>query len=77
MLTSSFAGWSNYMMDFDKMLNDGKAMKCSGNIVVIWNLHSRKPKKVIDISGAPLEFCCVWDPHNNYCFTTTALISQI
>ena len=27
MLTSSFTGWSNYMMDFGQMLQDGEAMK--------------------------------------------------
>ena len=34
MLTSSFTGWSNYMMDFGKMLNDQEAMKRFGNTVV-------------------------------------------
>jgi len=35
MLTSSFTGWSNYMMDFGKMLKDGEAMKRFGNTVVV------------------------------------------
>ena len=26
-----------------------------GNTVVIWDLHARKPKKVLDVPGAPLE----------------------
>ena len=77
MVTSSFTGWNNYMMDFGKMLNDPEAMKRFGSTVVIWDLHSRKPKKIFDVPGAPLEIRCAWGPNNNYCFTTTALTSQI
>ncbi len=77
MLTSSFTGWSNYMMDFGKMLKDSEAMKRFGNTVVLWNLHTRQPKKVFDVPGAPLEIRCAWDPNHNYCFTSTALTSKI
>ena len=77
MLTSSFTGWSNYMMDFGKMLKDEEAMKRFGNTVVAWDLHARKPQKVFDVPGAPLEIRCAWDPHHNYCFTTTALTSKL
>ena len=58
MITSSFTGWSNYMMDFGKMLQDGEAMKRFGNTVVVWDLHTRKPKKVLDVPGTPLEIRC-------------------
>lgn len=77
MVTSSFTGWSNYMMDFGKMLNDPEAMKRFGNTVTVWNLQTRQPKKVFDVPGAPLELRCAWQPTHNYCFTTTALTSQI
>ena len=77
MVTSSFTGWSNYMMDFGKMLADPEAMKRFGNTVVVWDLHTRKPKKVFEVPGAPLEIRCAWGSRNNYCFTTTALTSQI
>jgi len=77
MVTSSFTGWSNYMMDFGKMLQDKEAMKRFGNTVVVWNLHTRKPKKVLDVPGAPLEIRCAWQPNNNWCMTTTALTSKI
>lgn len=77
LVTSSFTGWSNYMMDFGKMLKDPEAMKRFGNTVVVWNLHTRQPKKVLDVPGAPLEIRCAWGPHHNYCFTTTALTSKI
>ncbi|MDA7738072.1 selenium-binding family protein [bacterium] len=77
MFTSSFTGWNNYMMDFGTMLQDPEAMKRFGNTAVVWDLHTRKPKKVFDMPGAPLEIRCAWKPENNYCFTTTALTSQI
>ena len=77
MLTSSFTGWSNYMMDFGQMLSDPEAMKRFGNTMVLWNLHTREPKKVFDVPGAPLEVRCAWGGLNNYCFTTTALTSKI
>jgi selenium-binding protein 1 len=77
MFTSSFTGWTNFMMDFGTMLSDGEAMKRFGNTAVMWDLHTRKPKKVFDMPGAPLEIRCAWKPNNNYCFTSTALTSQI
>lgn len=77
MLTSSFTGWTNYMMDFGKMLKDEEAMKRFGNTVVVWDLRDRKPKKIFDVPGAPLEIRCALDPEHDYCFTTTALTSKI
>ena len=77
MVTSSFTGWNNYMMDLGKMMGDAEAMKRFGNTVVIWDLHTRKPKKVLDVPGAPLEIRCAWGSQNNYCFTTTALTSKV
>lgn len=77
MITSSFTGWSNYMMDMGKMLKDEEAMKRFGNTVVVWDLHTRKPKKVLDVPGSPLEIRCAWGEKHNYCFTTTALTSKI
>ncbi|MGK0270092.1 MAG: selenium-binding protein 1 [Cocleimonas sp.] len=73
MVTSSFTGWSNYMMDLGKMVKDSEAMKRFGNTVVIWDLHTKKPKKVLDVPGAPLEVRCAWQPNHNWCITTTAL----
>ena len=77
MVTSSFTGWTNYMMDFGKMLADAEAMKRFGNTVVVWNLHERKPVKILDVPGAPLEVRCAWGGRHDYCFTTTALTSKI
>lgn len=77
MFTSSFTGWSNYMMDFGKMLADKEAMQRFGNTVVQWDLHARQPKKVFDVPGAPLEIRCAWGAGHDYCFTSTALTSKI
>ncbi len=77
MMTSSFTGWTNYMMDFGQMLKDPEAMKRFGNTMVIWDLHTRQPKQILDVPGAPLEIRCTWKPGHDYCFTTTALTSEI
>jgi len=44
---------------------------------VTWDLHTKQPKKVFDVPGAPLEIRCAWGEDHNYCFTTTALTSQV
>ena len=77
LITSSFTGWSNYMMDLGKLIKDPEAMKRFGNTVVVWDLHGRKPKKILDVPGTPLEIRCAWGANNNYCFTSTALTSKI
>ncbi|MHA6265175.1 methanethiol oxidase [Arenibacterium sp. CAU 1754] len=77
MLTSSFTGWSNYMMDFGQMLQDGEAMKRFGGTMVQWDLHTRQPKKVFNVPGAPLEIRFPWGANANYAFSTTALTSQL
>jgi hypothetical protein len=76
MVTSSFTGWSNYMMDFGKMLKDEEAMKRFGNTVVVWDLHTRKPRRC---STCPARRWRSAAPgaRDNYCFTTTALTSKI
>lgn len=76
-VTSSFTGWNNYMMNLGKLMADEEAMKRFGNTMVVWNLHTRKPKKILDVPGAPLEIRCAWGPHHDYCFTATALTSKL
>ena len=77
MLTSSFTGWSNYMMNFGQMLQDAEAMKRFGQTVVLWDFHTRKPRKVFEVPGAPLEIRWAWGPRHNYAFTSAALTSQL
>ena len=45
--------------------------------MAVWDLHTRKPLKIFDVPGAPLEIRCAWNEKHDYCFTTTALTSQI
>lgn len=77
LINSSFTGWNNYMMDLGKMLATPEAMQEFGNTVVIWNLHTRQPKKIFDVPGSPLEIRCAWSATHNYCFATTALASKL
>jgi len=77
MITSSFTGWNNYMMELGKLLADAEAMKRFGNTVVVWDLHTRQPRKILDVPGAPLEIRCAWGSRSNYCFTATGLTSKL
>jgi selenium-binding protein 1 len=77
LLTSSFAGWNNYMMDFGKLVKDAEAMKRFGSTMVVWDLKAMKPTKVLSVPGAPLEIR--WSLHqgDNWAVTATALTSKI
>jgi selenium-binding protein 1 len=77
MLSSSFTGWSNYMMDFGQMLKDAEAMKRFGQTCVLWDLHARQPRKVFHVPGAPLEVRWAWGVQKNYAFVATALTSKL
>ncbi len=77
LLTSSFAGWNNYMMDFGKMVQDPEAMKRFGNTMVLWDLKSMKPKKIFAVPGAPLEIRWSLKPGDNWAVAATALTSKI
>jgi len=77
MLTSSFTGWNNYMMDFGQMLADKEAMKRFGNTMVLWDFHARKPIQIFQVPGAPLEIRWALQPRHPYAFTATALTAKI
>lgn len=77
LLSSSFTGWSNYMMDFGKMAQDPEAMKRFGQTMVLWDFHARKPKQVFHVPGAPLEIRWANGDKHNYAFTATALGSKL
>ena len=77
MLTSSFTGLSNYMKAFGSVVSDEESMKRFGNSMVIWDLKTRKPVKVLKVPGAPLEIRWGRQPGHDYAFTTTALGSKI
>jgi len=77
MLTTSFTGWMNYTRDFNDLVQDAEAMKRFGNSMVLWNFHTRQPKQVFHVPGAPLEIRWAWGERHNYAFTATALTSKL
>jgi selenium-binding protein 1 len=77
LLTSSFTGWNNYMMDMGKMIKDAEAMKRFGNTMVLWELKSMKPLKVFNVPGAPLEIRWSLKEGDNWAITASALTSKL
>jgi selenium-binding protein 1 len=77
LLTSSFTGLQNYMAEFGKVTADPEAMKHFGGTMVLWDFHTRQPKKVFQVPGAPLEIRWAWGDKHNYAFTATALTSKL
>ncbi len=77
LLTTSFTGVKNYMRSFGDLVKDANAMKNFGGTMVLWNFHTRQPKKVFNVPGAPLEIRWAWGERHNYAFTATALTSKL
>lgn len=77
LLTTSFTGLDNYMTAFGKVAANPEAMKRFGGTMVQWDFHTRKPKKVFAVPGAPLEIRWAWGDKHNYAFTATALTSKL
>lgn len=77
MLTSSFTGWNNYMMDLGQLMKNAPAMKQFGTTMVIWNLKAMKPEKVLNVPGAPLEIRWSLNPGDDWAVTASALTSQL
>jgi selenium-binding protein 1 len=77
LLTSSFAGWKNYMRNFGDLVKDAEAMKQFGATMVMWDFHTRQPKQVFQVPGAPLEIRWAWGEKHSYAFTATALTSKL
>jgi methanethiol oxidase len=77
LLTSSFTGAANYMRPFGELVQDAAAMKNFGQTMTLWDFHTRKPKKVFHVPGAPLEVRWAWGQNHNYAFTATALTSKL
>ncbi len=77
LLTSSFTGWTNYMMDLGTLVKDPNAMKNFGNTMVMWDLKAMKPTQVFDVPGAPLEIRWSLAATDNWAITATALTSKL
>ncbi|MCZ2103363.1 MAG: selenium-binding protein [Comamonadaceae bacterium] len=77
MLTTSFTGWNNYMMDFGKLLKDQEAMKHFGETVVAWDVKTMKPTKVMHVPGSPLEIRWSLASGDNWAVTANATTSAM
>lgn len=77
MLSTSFTGWNNYMMDLGKLIKDPEAMKEFGNTSVMWDYKAMKPMKIFKTPGAPLEARWSFEKGANWAVTTTALTSKV
>ena len=77
MLTSSFTGWTNYMMDLGTLVKDANAMKNFGATMALWDLKAMKPTQVFDVPGAPLEIRWSLQPADNWAITASALTSKL
>ena len=77
MLTSSFTGWTNYMMDMGQMVKDPEAMKKFGQSMIMWDYKSMKPISTMNVPGAPLEIRWSLKPEHNWAYTATALTSKL
>jgi selenium-binding protein 1 len=77
LLTSSFTGWNNYMMDIGKLLQDAEAMKRFGNTMVLWDAKSMEPKEVFQVPGSPLEIRWSLKSGDNWAIAATALTSKL
>jgi methanethiol oxidase len=77
MLTSSFAGWENYMRDLGELIKDPAAMKHFGNTMVMWNLKTMQPSQIFSVPGAPLEIRWALPQGKNWAITATALTSKL
>jgi selenium-binding protein 1 len=77
MLTSSFAGYKNYMRPLGELVQDQAAMKNFGNTMVVWNLKSLEPKQVLSVPGGPLEIRWSLAPGDDWAITAAALTSKL
>ena len=77
LLTSSFAGWNNYMRNLGEVVNDPAAMKQFGATMVVWDLKSMKPTQVLSVPGAPLEIRWALAEGQNWAITAAALTSKL
>jgi methanethiol oxidase len=77
LLTSSFTGRNNYMRDLGEVVKDPEAMKHFGNTMVMWNLKTMEPEKILAVPGAPLEIRWALPEGQNWAITATALTSKL
>jgi len=77
LLTSSFAGYKNYMRPLGELINDAEAMKNFGSTMVVWDLKALKPKQVLAVPGGPLEIRWSLAKGDDWAITAAALTSKL
>ena len=77
LLTSSFTGRDNYMRDLGALMKDQSAMQRFGATMVMWNLKSMQPEKVLNVPGAPLEIRWSLKAGDDWAITASALTSSL
>ena len=77
LLTSSFAGYRNYMRPLGELVNDAEAMKNFGNTMVVWDLKAMKPQQVLAVPGGPLEIRWSQAAGDDWAITAAALTSKL
>jgi selenium-binding protein 1 len=77
LLTSSFAGYKNYMRPLGDLIKDAEAMKNFGSTMVVWDLKALKPKQVLSVPGGPLEIRWSLAKDDNWAITAAALTSKL
>ena len=77
LLTSSFAGYKNYMRPLGELIKDQDAMKNFGNTMVVWDLKAMKPTQVLAVPGGPLEIRWSLAKGDNWAITAAALTSKL
>ena len=75
LLTSSFTEHSLYMTEPPGTLTRTRSKL--GGTMVLWDLHARKPRQVLDVAGGPLSIRWALQPNHDYAFTTTLAGSKI
>src|SRR5262249_54280062 len=66
-----------YMRDLGEVVHDPEAMKHFGATMVVWNLKTMQPTKVLSVPGAPLEIRWALAPGQDWAITATALTSKL
>ena len=77
LLTSSFAGYRNYMRPLGELINDAEAMKNFGSTMVVWDLKAMKPRQVLPVPGGPLEIRWSLAKGDDWAITAAALTSKL
>jgi selenium-binding protein 1 len=77
LLTSSFAGYRNYMRPLGELIKDAEAMKNFGNTMVVWDLKALEPRQVLSVPGGPLEIRWSLAKGDDWAITAAALTSKL